>query len=174
MGRHRKGTLASGCDTTSSIATSMCAHRVVAQILDNYDYKDLRADYVHNEVLNTISGIEFMRTKWRCAGYAARVQDLWTYDTISKHIIKRWTYPLVPDLNWAAEDRSTYSLGRDFLYREVEFDRLEVVHSRKWLRARIRNRGWRWRLHPRSVIGKNCTIEAGQPSSTRTFGTALT
>ena len=140
----------------------VCSPEVVAQIADNYDYKDLRADYVHNEVLNTDLGYRIYAHEIGGAQeYAARVQDLWTYDTISKHIIKRWTYPLVPDLNWAAEDRSTYSLGRDFLYREVG---VTVSRSCTLENGCVLGSGTvvgDGACIQRSVIGKNCTIEAG-------------
>ena len=32
------------------------------------------------------------------SGYAARIDNFRSYDTVSKDIIHRWTYPLVPDV----------------------------------------------------------------------------
>lgn len=34
------------------------------------------------------------------ASYAARVENFRSYDTISKDIIQRWTYPFVPDVQY--------------------------------------------------------------------------
>lgn len=35
------------------------------------------------------------------SSYAARVENYRSYDTISKDIIQRWTYPLVPDVQFS-------------------------------------------------------------------------
>jgi translation initiation factor eIF-2B subunit epsilon len=32
------------------------------------------------------------------SSYAARIDNFRSYDTVSKDIIQRWTYPLVPDV----------------------------------------------------------------------------
>ena len=140
----------------------VCSPEMLASIADNYDYKDLRADYVHNEVRNTDLGYRIFAHEIGGANeYAARVQDLWTYDAISKHIIKRWTYPLVPDLNWAAENNSTYALRRDFLYREAG---TTVSRSCRLENGCVLGCGTVVgdNVHiERSVIGKNCKIEAG-------------
>ena len=33
----------------------ICSQEMLAAIADNYDYKDLRRDYIHNEVQNKVS-----------------------------------------------------------------------------------------------------------------------
>lgn len=84
---------------------------------DNFDYLDLRRDFVHgiltSDILQKSIYLYFAED-----GYAARVQDTRCYDSIrlaseflsslltesqrsghSKDILSRWTFPLVPDGN---------------------------------------------------------------------------
>ena len=48
--------------------------------------------------------------------YAARVRSLNTYAGISKDIINRWTYPMVPDNNILGT--TTYEFSRPSIYKE--------------------------------------------------------
>lgn len=47
--------------------------------------------------------------------YAARIDNFRSYDTISKDIIQRWTYPLVPDVKFFGD--SSTKLERQGMYR---------------------------------------------------------
>lgn len=49
------------------------------------------------------------------SSYAARVDNYRSYDTISKDIIQRWTYPLVPDVQFL--QNSLTKLERQGTYR---------------------------------------------------------
>lgn len=49
------------------------------------------------------------------SSYAARVDNFRSYDTISKDIIQRWTYPLVPDVQFFRN--SATKLERQGMYR---------------------------------------------------------
>ena len=48
--------------------------------------------------------------------YAARVRSLNTYSALSRDIVNRWTYPLVPEMNFTSN--SSYSLYPSFTYKE--------------------------------------------------------
>lgn len=55
------------------------------------------------------------------SSYAARIDNYRSYDTISKDIIQRWTYPFVPDVTFfgncatKVERQGMYrASGRDF------------------------------------------------------------
>eukprot|EP00501_MAST-03F_sp_TOSAG23-6_P002599 GSMAST32.ASY1.ANO1.2740.1 assembled CDS len=89
----------------------VCSPEVLEQFSANYDYQDIRKNYVHNEVVNIELGWKYyghiVRDK-----YAARVQDLRTYDAISRDIIHRWTFPVMPD--------STFGLGASYSYHRCE------------------------------------------------------
>jgi translation initiation factor eIF-2B subunit epsilon len=86
---------------------------------DNFDYLDIRRDFVHGILTSDI----LMKNIYCYVaedGYAARVQDTRSYESIrcysvpckmklryddancvsySKDILSRWTFPLVPDDN---------------------------------------------------------------------------
>lgn len=49
------------------------------------------------------------------SSYAARIDNYRSYDTISKDIIQRWTYPLVPDVHFFGN--SATKLERQGMYR---------------------------------------------------------
>lgn len=49
------------------------------------------------------------------SSYAARIDNFRSYDAISKDIIQRWTYPLVPDVKFFGD--SSTKLERMGMYR---------------------------------------------------------
>lgn len=55
------------------------------------------------------------------SSYAARIDNFRSYDTISKDIIQRWTYPFVPDVQFTGN--STTKLERLGMYRASGKDR---------------------------------------------------
>lgn len=59
------------------------------------------------------------------SSYAARVDNYRSYDTISKDIIQRWTYPLVPDVLLLGN--SATKLEREGIYRASGME--NIVHS---------------------------------------------
>jgi translation initiation factor eIF-2B subunit epsilon len=85
------------------------------QFQDNFDYQDVRGDYVRNEVSNLELGnkifAEIIQNE-----YAAKVVDPRTYASVSRDIMHRWTYPYIPDTNFATG--SAYQCLRGFQYIE--------------------------------------------------------
>ena len=92
----------------------ICSPEVLMQFADNYDYQNIRRDYVHNEVQSKEIGWKF--SAFFTHEYAARIQDLRTYDSICKDIVQRWTYPIVPDSNFTG--KTTFALSRGSVYKE--------------------------------------------------------
>jgi len=90
---------------------SICAPTVPQLFSDNFDYQTrhhfIRGILVNEEILGNHIYTHFISDQ-----YAARVSNLHTYDAISKDVIHRWVYPLVPD-NVAGV---TYSYGRHNIY----------------------------------------------------------
>ncbi|KAI0302086.1 nucleotide-diphospho-sugar transferase [Russula brevipes] len=76
----------------------VCALEVPSLFQDNFDYGDIRRDFVHG-VLTSDLLMKNIHCYVAKEGYAARVQDTRSYDAISKDILARWTFPLVPDDN---------------------------------------------------------------------------
>ncbi|KAI0306525.1 nucleotide-diphospho-sugar transferase [Multifurca ochricompacta] len=76
----------------------ICALEVPSLFQDNFDYGDIKRDFVHGVLASDLlmKNIYCYIAK---EGYAARVQDTRSYDAITKDILSRWTFPLVPDNN---------------------------------------------------------------------------
>lgn len=74
----------------------VCSPEFMLQLSDNFDYQDIRHDFIRNEVVNWELGKHIYAYEIDTE-YAARVHDPRTYHYISKDIVTRWTYPMVPD-----------------------------------------------------------------------------
>ena len=62
--------------------------QVLVHFSDNYDYQDIRKDYIHNEVQNIAMDWGFYAYVLD-RQYAARIQDVRTYAGVSRDIISR-------------------------------------------------------------------------------------
>lgn len=75
---------------------SVCSPHVPAIFSDNFDYETqdhfVRGILVNEEILGNNIFVHVITDQ-----YAARVSNLHTYDAVSKDVIHRWAYPLVPD-----------------------------------------------------------------------------
>ncbi|TFK54991.1 nucleotide-diphospho-sugar transferase [Heliocybe sulcata] len=76
----------------------VCSVEVPSLFQDNFDWLDLRRDFVLG-VLTSDLLMKNIHCYIAKEGYAARVKDTKSYDSISKDILARWTFPLVPDDN---------------------------------------------------------------------------
>ncbi|KAH9519871.1 Translation initiation factor eIF-2B subunit epsilon [Bulinus truncatus] len=93
---------------------SICSPVVPTLFTDNFDYQTrenfVKGILINEEIMGHKIHISIIQDK-----YAARVSNLQTYDAISKDIIARWTYPLVPDMFGSANgERIQY--GRHNIY----------------------------------------------------------
>ena len=101
---------------------------------DNFDYGDIRRDFVHGVLTS-----DLLMKKIYCyvakEGYAARVKDTRSYDSIrlvskllltsrstqtdlSKDILSRWTFPLVPDDNHPAGHSYEHVRGNKYIAKD--------------------------------------------------------
>ena len=75
---------------------SVCSPTVPQLFSDNFDYQTrhhfIRGILVNEEILGNHIYAHIITDQ-----YAARVCNLQTYDAVSKDVIHRWVYPLVPD-----------------------------------------------------------------------------
>jgi len=88
--------------------------------------------------------------------YAARVRNLHAYDSVSKDIVGRWSYPLCPDSNLLRGH--TYSLKKGMIYqeREVVLARSCIINKRTVIGAGTSIGDGT--VIGNSVIGRNCVI----------------
>ncbi len=64
---------------------------------DNFDYQTVR-DLIKGILDNDDVSMHKIYMGIICGEYAARVSNFQTYDAISRDMIHRWTYPIVPDI----------------------------------------------------------------------------
>eukprot|EP01102_Stenamoeba_stenopodia_P018545 TRINITY_DN6807_c0_g1_i2.p1 TRINITY_DN6807_c0_g1~~TRINITY_DN6807_c0_g1_i2.p1 ORF type:complete len:673 (-),score=125.69 TRINITY_DN6807_c0_g1_i2:49-2067(-) len=94
----------------------ICSPEVLYLFTDEFDWEDLRQQFVKGVLSSEILGNKIYTHVVSGHEYAARVRNLRTYDAVSKDIIYRWTYPMVPDQNWTGE--TSYSNNRACIYKE--------------------------------------------------------
>ncbi|XP_014668054.1 PREDICTED: translation initiation factor eIF-2B subunit epsilon-like [Priapulus caudatus] len=133
---------------------SICSPTVAQLFTDNFDYQT-RDDFVRGILINQDIMGNMIYLHRADDTYASRVTNLSMYDVVSKDILSRWTYPLVPDLT----EKGSYSYGRHNIYlhqenvtlaRGCELSQNVVIGegSTVGMDTHIAN----------SVIGRNCKI----------------
>lgn len=96
----------------------ICSPEVLSLFTDNFDYQHLRRHFVKGLLVDDIMGYKIFTHEIH-SSYAARIDNFRSYDTISKDIIHRWTYPLVPDVQFSGACPSI-KLERRGMYRGLD------------------------------------------------------
>lgn len=136
---------------------SVCSPIVPQLFSDNFDYQSryhfIRGIIVNEEVLGNTIYAHFISEQ-----YAARVGNLQTYEAISKDVIHRWVFPLVPDNSALVEG---YSYGRRNIYLgknislalDCNLEEDVVIGSESFVGSQS--------VISHSTIGRNCKIGKG-------------
>jgi translation initiation factor eIF-2B subunit epsilon len=138
----------------------ICSPELLLQFSDNFDYQNIRKHFIKNEVVNWDLGMHIYGYVLH-KEYAARVQDARTYHSVSRDIIRRWVYPVVPDLPKLQDACSrAVHMGR-YIYRE---DNVRIARSARIGNGVVLGSGTvveenAYVVH--SVLGHNCVIGAG-------------
>jgi translation initiation factor eIF-2B subunit epsilon len=100
---------------------AICAPEVLVDFRENFDYQQLRRDFVGGVLIDEAMGNKIFVHELAPAEYAARVHHLRAYDAISRDIIHRWVYPFVPDNSIVPALKSTpgYVYARGNMYRHL-------------------------------------------------------
>ncbi|KAJ7156068.1 nucleotide-diphospho-sugar transferase [Mycena crocata] len=138
----------------------VCSVEVPSLFQDNFDYEDIRRDFLHG-VLTSDLLMKNIYCYVAKDGYAARVKDTKSYESISKDILSRWTFPLVPDDNHPGGHVYQHSRGNKYIAADnsVSLARTSKVGNNTLIGAstkileNVQIIG--------SVIGQNCVIGAG-------------
>lgn len=152
--------------------------QVLHHFTDNFDYLDIQNDFIGGVLGDAVLGnriFTYIATK----EYAARVNDIRTYDSVSKDVICRWTYPIVPDNNWwtpipspFGQSLGTYRFARGNIYKELPTDAHSGVRMARssciFLCFLTLNRSCT--LERDSVIGGGTVIGAGSSIHTSVIG----
>ncbi|KAI9084829.1 hypothetical protein K1719_033235 [Acacia pycnantha] len=133
----------------------ICSPEVLTLFTDNFDYQHLRRHFVKGLLVDDIMGYKIFTHEIH-SSYAARIDNFSSYDTVSKDIIHRWTYPLVPDVMFFGN--SATKLERQGTYRASE---ISQSHSAAVGPFTVLGSGTKIGDNTKisnSVIGKGCTI----------------
>jgi translation initiation factor eIF-2B subunit epsilon len=148
----------------------ICSPEFLLQFSDNFDYQDVRRDFIKNEAVNWELGMHIYSYELGKSEYAARVHDLRTYHAVSGDVLRRWALPFVPEARLAsnhdarycagAEGTLQYAQGPHYVYKEpgVRVARNATVGSAVMLganacvgeRASVDN----------AIVGRNCSVGA--------------
>jgi translation initiation factor eIF-2B subunit epsilon len=104
----------------------LCSPDVLARFSDEFDYRDIRAQFITNSVAEEEEGLQNKiyahimddghDNHNHAYAYAAQCTDLYTYDRIARDILRRLVHPVTPETNVA---RSYMMQQRHFLYAET-------------------------------------------------------
>jgi len=93
----------------------VCALDILDLLTENFDWQDLQRDLVKGVLDDFVLGNK-IHAHIITGEYAARVQDPKSYHAISRDVIQRWTYPMVPEYNLVAA--TSYTVFRHNIYKE--------------------------------------------------------
>ncbi|KAH9946000.1 nucleotide-diphospho-sugar transferase [Epithele typhae] len=138
----------------------VCSVEVPSLFQDNFDYADIRRDFVYGVLTSDL----LMKNIFCYVvkdGYAARVADTRSYDAVSKDILSRWTFPLVPDDNHPGGHLYEHLRGNKYIAKDnsVTLSRTCKVGNNTLIGA-----GSTVAAHATvhaSVVGQRCTIGPG-------------
>jgi len=80
----------------------ICTPDVLALWSESFDYELPRKNFLHGVLKDWELNGKLIHAEILDEGYAARAHNLQLYDAVSRDILGRWTYPLVPDSNLVA------------------------------------------------------------------------
>jgi translation initiation factor eIF-2B subunit epsilon len=129
----------------------ICTPDILAQWSDSFDYEVPRRQFLHGVLKDYELNGKTIHTEIVEEHYAARVFNLQSYESVSKDVLGRWTYPLVPDNNLVAGQ--TYKFERGGLCKEND-----VILARTCKAGK------------RTVLGKGTSIGDGSVVSNSIIG----
>lgn len=134
----------------------ICTPDVLGLWSDNFDYSSLRRSFLHGVLKDYELNGKTIYTAITSDQYATRVKNLQAYETVSRDVLGRRTYPLCPDSNLLPSQ--TYQFQKGNVYREgtTSIARTSTLKRKVVLghQTSIRDRS----LIVNSIIGRNCQI----------------
>ena len=108
----------------------ICTPDVLGLWADNFDYQTMRKSFLFGVLKDYELNGKTIHTHIVKDHHAARVRSLRAYHAVSRDVVSRWTYPLVPDSNLLRGH--TYRFQRGNIYKEegISLARSSVVKRR--------------------------------------------
>jgi translation initiation factor eIF-2B subunit epsilon len=92
----------------------LCSPDVLARFSDEFDYRDIRSQFITNSVAEEEEGLQNKIFAHITDQYAARCTDFRTYHQIARDLLRRQVHPVTPDHNVRS-----YRMQRHYLYEET-------------------------------------------------------
>ncbi|KAL8909209.1 MAG: hypothetical protein Q9207_000383 [Kuettlingeria erythrocarpa] len=129
----------------------ICTPDVLGLWSDNFDYQSVRTSFLFGVLKDYELNGKTIHTHIIADQYAARVNSFKAYDSISRDVTERWTYPLCPDGNRVRGQAYEYTRNRTYQESRVSLGRTSKVASG-------------------CVVGRDTTVEEGATISNSTLG----
>ncbi|XP_019358948.1 PREDICTED: translation initiation factor eIF-2B subunit epsilon [Gavialis gangeticus] len=125
---------------------SICSPQVAELFTDNFDYQT-RDDFVRGLLVNEEVLGNQIHMHVTPEEYGAHVCNLQMYEAVCSDIIRRWVYPLTPEINFTDDPAQSYTHSKHNIYRgrDVSLGHDSVLDENVLI-------GWG------TVIGNNCSI----------------
>jgi len=108
------------------VGIDICSPDVLARFSDEFDYRELRSQFVANCVAEEEVGLQsrIFGYMLKRGEYAGRMGDMRRYHRVSMDLLRRWAYPLVPDnynhsCSGGSYHEASYVCERHLVYRDV-------------------------------------------------------
>ena len=134
----------------------ICSPAVLSLFSENFDYQDLRRDFVHGILTSDLLNYKFYVHILPSHSYAIRVSHTQRYDSVSKDLMQRWIFPIVPDANFNESTRYRVKRHCRYLDHPVVLER-DTVFGENVIVGRDTKIGTRTLIR-NAVIGQRCII----------------
>ena len=134
----------------------ICSIEVPALFTENFDYQDMRRDFVRGILESDLLG-KTIFCHLLTDSYAARVSTQQMYHAVSKDIMKRWVYPQVPENR--LYDSQTYSLAKHYIYKEKLVFLARFAQLKEFVTIGSNTSIGERSVIKRAVIGRSCDIK---------------
>ena len=114
----------------------ICTPDVLALWSESFDYDVPRRHFLHGVLKDYELNGKTIHTEIVTEHYAARVSNLQSYVAVSKDILGRWTYPLVPDSNLLRGQSYKFARGGTCQEEGVILARTSKIGKRTCARPR--------------------------------------
>ncbi|XP_030430858.1 translation initiation factor eIF-2B subunit epsilon [Gopherus evgoodei] len=125
---------------------SICSPQVAELFTDNFDYQT-RDDFVRGLLVNEEVLGNQIHMHVTAEEYGARVSNLLMYEAVCSDIIRRWVYPMTPEMNFTDDETQSYTHSKHNIYRGAE---VSLGHGSVLDENVLIGQG--------TVIGSNCSI----------------
>lgn len=125
---------------------SICSPQVAELFTDNFDYQT-RDDFVRGLLVNEEILGNQIHMHVTTEEYGAHICNLLMYEAVCSDIIRRWVYPLTPEMNFTDDKNQNYTHSKHNIYRGVD---VSLGHGSMLKENVLIGQG--------TVIGSNCSI----------------